>query len=181
MCPSDVMCAPRVKVTLAEHITSLCGGAAIHHCELCEQHHCAEGTTSLYLSRFSNYNTSEGEVPTMSESKLRDLSMDFSVQIINLVKELKAKHELVISNQIGRSGTSIGANIYEANYAQGTKDFISKLEIALKEASETGYWLELLYRTDYIDEQTYKTLNDQCTSIRVMLIASCRTVKGKQQ
>ena len=68
----------------------------------------------------------------MSESKLRDLSMDFSVQIINLVKELKAKHESVISNQIGRSGTSIGANIYETNFAQGTKDFISKLEIALK-------------------------------------------------
>ena len=123
----------------------------------------------------------EREVLTMSESKLRDLSMDFSVQIINLVKDLKAKHESVISNQIGRSGTSIGANIYEANYAQGTKDFVSKLEIALKEASETGYWLELLYRTDYIDEQAYKTLNDQCTSIRVMLITSCRTVKGKQQ
>ena len=117
----------------------------------------------------------------MSESKLRDLSMDFSVSIINLVKDLKAKHESVISNQIGRSGTSIGANIYEANYAQGTKDFISKLEIALKKASETGYWLELLYRTDYIDEQTYKTLNDQCTSIRVMPIASCRTAKGKKQ
>ena len=117
----------------------------------------------------------------MSESMLRTQSLDFAVSIINLVKSLKAKHESVISNQIGRSGTSIGANIYEANYAQGTKDFVSKLEIALKEASETGYWLELLYRTDYIDEQTYKTLNDQCTSIRVMLIASCRTVKGKQQ
>ena len=114
----------------------------------------------------------------MSESKLRELSMDFSIQIINLVKELKAKHESVISNQIGHSGTSIGANIYEANYAQGKKDFISKLEIALKEASETGYWLELLYKTNYINEVTYKTLNDQCTSIRVMLIASCRTAKS---
>ena len=116
----------------------------------------------------------------MSESKLRDLSMSFSVQIINLVKVLKSKHESVISNQIGRSGPSIGANIYEANYAQGTKDFISKLEIALKEASETGYWLELLYRTNYIDEQTYKSLNEQCTSIRVILIASCKTVKSKE-
>ena len=113
----------------------------------------------------------------MSESKLRDLSMDFSVHIINLVKDLKSKHESVISNQIGRSGTSIGANIYEANYAQGKKDFISKLEIALKEASETGYWLELLYRTNDIDESTYKTLCDQCTAIRVMLVASCRTAK----
>ncbi|MBR4909827.1 MAG: four helix bundle protein [Clostridia bacterium] len=114
----------------------------------------------------------------MSESKLRNLSMDFSIQIINLVKELKGKHESVISNQIGRSGTSIGANIYEANYAQGKKDFISKLEIALKEASETGYWLELLYKTNYINEEKYKSLNDQCTSIRVMLVASCRTAKS---
>ena len=117
----------------------------------------------------------------MSESKLRTLSMDFSVQIINLVKDLKSKHESVISKQIGRSGTSIGANIYEANYAQGKKDFISKLEIALKEANETGYWLELLYKTDYIDEASYKTLNDQCASIRVLLIASCRTAKGKTE
>ena len=114
----------------------------------------------------------------MKENKLADLSMDFSVQIINLVKELKTKHETVIANQIGRSGTSIGANIYEANYAQGTKDFISKLEIALKEASETGYWLELLYKTNYIDEQTFKELREQCATIRVMLIASCRTTKN---
>lgn len=103
--------------------------------------------------------------------------MDFSVQIINLVKDLKTKHESVISNQIGRSGTSIGANVYEANYAQGKRDFISKLEIALKEASETGYWLELLYRTEYIDQATFITLNDKCTAIRVMLVASCRTAK----
>lgn len=114
----------------------------------------------------------------MSESKLRELAMDFSVQIIALVKELKTKHETVIANQIGRNGTSIGANIYEANYAQGKKDFISKLEIALKEASETWYWLELLYKTNYIDEQTFKKLSEQCTAIRVMLIASCRTTKN---
>ena len=113
----------------------------------------------------------------MKENKLADLSMDFSVQIINLVKDLKAKHESVISNQIGRSGTSIGANIYEANYAQGKKDFISKLEIALKEASETGYWLELLHRTGYINDTVFTSLNDQCTSIRAMLVASCRTAK----
>ncbi len=84
----------------------------------------------------------------MYDSKLRELSTDFSVDIINLVKHLKANHESVISNQIGRSATSIGANIYEAHYAQGKKDFISKLEIALKEASETGYWLELLLKTN---------------------------------
>ncbi len=113
----------------------------------------------------------------MKENKLAELSMEFSVDIINLIKQLKSNHESIISNQIGRSGTSIGANIHEAQYAQGKKDFISKLEIALKEASETGYWLELLHRTNYIDEQSYKTLSSKCTSLRVMLIASCRTAK----
>ena len=114
----------------------------------------------------------------MAESKLRELSMGFSVDIINLVKFLKSNHESIIANQIGRSGTSIGANIHEAQYAQGKKDFISKLEIALKEASETGYWLELLYRTNYIDDQQYKFLSDKCATIRVMLISSCRTAKS---
>ena len=116
----------------------------------------------------------------MSESKLRELSMEFSVDIIELVKYLKSIKESIISNQIGRSGTSIGANIHEAQYAQGKKDFISKLEIALKEASETGYWLELLYRTRYIDEQTFKMLSSKCTSLRAMLIASCRTAKARK-
>ena len=113
----------------------------------------------------------------MKENKLAELSLEFSVDIINLVKFLKSNHESIISNQIGRSGTSIGANIYEAQYAQGKKDFISKLEIALKEASETGYWLELLHKTHYIDEQLYKSLSAKCASLRVMLIASCRTAK----
>ena len=85
----------------------------------------------------------------MAESKLRTLSMSFAVKILDLVKELKEKHESIISNQIGRSGTSIGANIFEAKHAQGRKDFVSKLEIALKEASETEYWLELLHQTHY--------------------------------
>lgn len=113
----------------------------------------------------------------MKENKLAELSMNFAVEIIALVKELKQQKENIISNQIGRSGTSIGANIREANYAQGKKDFISKLEIALKEASETGYWLELLYKTKYLDEIMFKDLDNKCTTIRVMLIASCRTAK----
>ncbi|MBQ2866677.1 MAG: four helix bundle protein [Clostridia bacterium] len=115
----------------------------------------------------------------MSELKLKELSMQFSVDIIELVKYLKSNKESIVSNQIGRSGTSIGANIYEAQYAQGKKDFVSKLEIALKEASETGYWIELLYRTKYIDEQTYGSLSAKCTSLRAMLIASCKTVKER--
>lgn len=113
----------------------------------------------------------------MSDSKLRTQSMDFAVQIINLVKSLKEKRESIISNQIGRSGTSIAANIREAQYAHGKADFIAKLQIALKEANETGYWLELLYKTDYITEGEYKTLDSACTSIRVMLISSINTAK----
>ena len=115
----------------------------------------------------------------MSDSKLKSQSTDFAVSVINLVKSLKAKHETIISNQIGRSGTSIGANIREAQYAHGTADFVAKLQIALKEANETGYWLELLYKTEYISEQEYKELDSACTGIRVMLISSINTVKNK--
>ena len=113
----------------------------------------------------------------MKEDKLSDLSMQLSVDVLNLVKELRNKKENIISNQIGRSATSVCANIAESKYGHSRADFIAKLEIALKEASETGYWLELLYRTEYIDEQTFKALSSKCTSLRVMLIASCRTAK----
>ena len=111
----------------------------------------------------------------MRDDALSTQSMDFAAEIINLVKELKIKHETIISNQIGRSGTSIGANIREAQYAHGKADFIAKLQIALKEANETGYWLELLYKTEYIDAQSYKKLDTACTSLRVMLISSINT------
>ena len=113
----------------------------------------------------------------MSESKLREQSMAFSISVINLVKELKVKKESIISNQIGRSGTSIGANIREAQYAHSKADFIAKLQIALKEANETGYWLELLYKTNYIDEKTYKELEKLCAQTRVILISSINTAK----
>ena len=116
----------------------------------------------------------------MRNDQLSKQSIEFAVSIINLVKDLKEKHETVIANQIGRSGTSIGANIREAQYAHGKADFIAKLQIALKEANETGYWLELLYRTEYISEGKYKALDAACTSIRVMLIASINTAKQKE-
>ena len=111
----------------------------------------------------------------MANDKLSEQSMNFSVEIINLVKRLKEQRESIISNQIGRSGTSIGANIREAKYAQGTADFISKLKIALKEANETGYWLELLYKTNYISEEQYSSLESKCKSLRAMLVASINT------
>ena len=92
----------------------------------------------------------------MKNDKLSVQSMDLAVSIVNLVKALKEQRESVNSNQIGRSGTSIGVNIREAQYAHGKADFIAKLQIALKEANETGYWLELLYKTNYISEAEYK-------------------------
>ena len=117
----------------------------------------------------------------MAESKLRTLSVDFAVQILNLVKALKNQHETIVSNQIGRAGTSIGANIHEAQYAHGKADFIAKLQIALKETYETSYWLELLLKTNYIDEARYQDLNSICSQIRVMLIKSINTAKGDEK
>ena len=114
----------------------------------------------------------------MPEPKLLPKSMDFAVSVIHLVKHLKSQRESIISNQIGRSGTSIGANIREAQYANSRADFISKLQIALKEANETGYWLELLFRTNYIAEAEYQSLDSACTRICVMLIASLNTAKA---
>ena len=111
----------------------------------------------------------------MSESKLRELSTDFAVKVIKLCETVKGHHSLV--NQLERSATSIGANIHEANYAHGKPDFIAKLQIALKECYETGYWLELLFKTNYITEAEYKSLDSVCTSIRVMLISSINTAK----
>jgi four helix bundle protein len=116
----------------------------------------------------------------MANDKLAEQSMDFAVQIINLVKQLKEQRESIISNQIGRSGTSIGANIREAKYAHGTADFISKMQIALKEANETGYWLELLYKTNYIEEEQYNSLEIKCKSLRAMLVASINTAKNNK-
>ena len=113
----------------------------------------------------------------MRNDKLSVQSMEFAVSIINLVKLLKENKEHIISNQIGRSGTSIGANIREAQYAHGKADFISKLQIALKEANETGYWLELLFKTNYINENQYKELGTICAGLRAMLVASINTAK----
>lgn len=117
----------------------------------------------------------------MRDDKLSVQSMEFAVSIIRLVKELKSKRETVIANQIGRSGTSIGANIREAQYAHGRADFIAKMQIALKEANETDYWLELLYLSEYLSEEEYKRLNTACTSLRVMLIASVNTARANHQ
>ena len=117
----------------------------------------------------------------MSDSILRDKSKDFAKQVVELCREVKKeKRESVLTNQLLRSGTSIGANIYEAQYAQGTKDFISKFEIALKECHESEYWIELLFETGYIDQNAHKSLKNECGAIRRMLISSITTIKENQ-
>ena len=113
----------------------------------------------------------------MSESKLRELSMAFSVDIIELVKYLKSNKESIISNQIGRSGTSIGANIREAKYAHSKADFVAKLQISLKECYETEYWIEIAQKANIISEEIAKSVLHDCGSIRRMLIASINTAK----
>lgn len=116
----------------------------------------------------------------MPDSILRCKSKDFAKQIVFLCRDVKSKYkESVLTNQLLRSGTSIGANIHEAQYAQGKKDFISKLEIAQKECFETEYWLELLFEIGYIPESTYKPLQNQCGAIRRMLISSLKTAKER--
>ena len=113
-----------------------------------------------------------------TSNKLVELSVAFAVEILNLVKYLKEQRETIICNQIGRAGTSIGANIHEAQYAHGKADFISKLQIALKEANETSYWLLLLNKTNIIIPAEYNRLENLCREIRITLIASINTAKG---
>ena len=111
----------------------------------------------------------------MAESKLRELSTDFAVKIIKLCETIKGHYSLV--NQLERSATSIGANIREANYAHGKSDFISKLQIALKECYETEYWLELFVKSEILDREIAKDLYNQCGTIRKILISSINTAK----
>ena len=118
----------------------------------------------------------------MAESIMLDKAKDFAVEIINMCKNIKeAKRESVLTNQLMRSGTSIGANIHESKYAHGTADFISKMQISLKECYESEYWLGLLNRTGYIDDEKYKKILNDCGQIRKMLISSINTVKENSQ
>ena len=118
----------------------------------------------------------------MSDSVLRDRSKEFAKQIVFLCKQIKMEHrESVLTNQLLRSGTSVGANIYEAQYAQGTKDFISKLEIALKECHEAEYWIMLLYETGYMQEEAHRRISNDCGAIRRMLISSLTTIKRNSE
>ncbi|MBQ6837429.1 MAG: four helix bundle protein [Clostridia bacterium] len=112
----------------------------------------------------------------MSENKLADLSTDFAIEILKVTENIKGHYAL--SNQLERSGTSMGANIREAKYAHSRADFISKLQISLKECYETEYWIEVAMRADIISSEIAKGILHDCGVIRRMLISSINTAKG---
>ena len=115
----------------------------------------------------------------MSQSILIQKSLKFSAKIIKLQQYLsKEKKESVISKQIIRSATSIGANINEANYGSSKADFIAKMHIALKECAETEYWIRLLKEAEYINNDIFNALISDCLSIKKMLVATLNTVKN---
>ncbi len=116
-----------------------------------------------------------------SNSILKSKSFDFAIRIINLYKYLKKKHgEYIISQQIIKAGTSIGALVREAEFAESRKDFLHKLNISLKEANESVYWLELLYATGYINKKMFDSMINDAIQLLKMLISSVKTVKLKR-
>ena len=116
----------------------------------------------------------------MADSVVRNKSKDFAKSIVFLCRTLKNNGvESALINQLLRCGTSVGANVHEAQYAQGTKDFISKFEIALKECNESEYWLELLFETNSLVEADFKAFHSQCIELRRMLVSTVTTLKSK--
>jgi len=116
----------------------------------------------------------------MNPNILADKSFDFAVRIVKLHKCLKKEFdEYILSKQIVRSGTAIGALIMESEYGSSKKDFTSKLIISLKEANETSYWLRLLHKTDYLQIKMFNSLNNDCIELIKMLTASIKTSKSR--
>ncbi len=115
----------------------------------------------------------------MKENILVDLSMQFSIRIVKLCDSIKGHYSIV--NQLERSSTSIGANIREANYAHGKADFVAKLQISLKECFESEYWLELMYKSEIIEESVALQLIHDCGVIRKILISSINTTKANME
>ena len=113
---------------------------------------------------------------------IRQKSIDFAIRIVNFYKYLcDEKKEYVMSKQILRSGTSIGANVCESKNAQTDPDYLTKMNIALKEADETQYWLEILYRSTIISESEYKSLNEDLKEIIAILVSIVKKLKDKRE
>lgn len=124
-------------------------------------------------------NNEELKMKNESKNVLKEKSFAFSVNMVELYKKLAENKEFVISKQLLRSGTAVGALIREAEFAQSRADFISKLSIFLKEANESLYWLELLYRTDYIDVENFRIHSGKSNELISMLVSSIKTSKQK--
>ena len=119
-------------------------------------------------------------ISLMKENILKDKSFLFAVRIVNLYKFLKKQHgEYILSQQLIRSGTSIGAIVREAEHAESIKDFVHKLSIGLQETNESKYWLDLLFATDFITKKMFESLNKDCEELLKLLIASVKTSKLK--
>ena len=117
----------------------------------------------------------------MKENIAKQKSKSFAIRSVNLYRFLTANREYVMSKQVLRSGTSIGANLAEAECAISKRDFASKLYIAYKECAETKYWLELLYACGYLDEKMFLSISSDCEELFRLLAASTKTVKKELQ
>ena len=115
----------------------------------------------------------------MENKTIKESAIELTVELTAVCDNIKGRSVFV--NQLLRSCSSIGANSHEAKYAQSCADFINKMEIALKECYETEYWLEILFKTNALDEITYKNLTNKCGTIRRKLIASVTTAKGRKE
>jgi four helix bundle protein len=114
----------------------------------------------------------------MSNKAIQQKSRDYAIRIINCYKYLlEEKHEMVMSKQLLRCGTSIGANTRESKNAQSRMDFLNKLNIALKEADETEYWLDLLHETNYLDDKQFQSLQDDCRELIAILVSIIKKLK----
>lgn len=115
-----------------------------------------------------------------SENVIREKSLDFAVRIVHLARYIAdRRQDGVLSRQLLKSGTSIGANVREAIGAQSRRDFVARMHIALKEAYETEYWLELLYRTEYLTDAEYRSIFDDCRELTNILACIVKTAKAQ--
>ena len=115
----------------------------------------------------------------MSDNIIENKSFDFAIRVVNLYKHLSVeKRELILSKQLLRSGTSIGANVAEGERAQSKADFYAKMSVALKEANETEYWLRLLYKTEYLTKKQFVSVHSDITEIIAILMSICKSAQN---
>ena len=121
-------------------------------------------------------------IAPMKENVVEDKSFEFAVRIVKLYKYLTSeKQEYIMSKQLLRSGTSVGANVSEAQQAQSPMDFLSKMNIALKESYESDYWLRLLHHTDYLNKEEYDSIITDCRSISKLLVTIVKSTKNNNK